>query len=438
MNRVLKTVFCIILAALTAGCSAQTGLELPMQSPAQVQTEEAVITTSQTTAAPTPEPLSYEQERDAFIAQLMENMTTDEKIGQLIMTDIFSAQADKTSAYYMADIQPGGVSFGRQNFVTIDQTLKLVDDLNAMSRIPLIISCTQEGGRVTRTTYADIPATLLPPMYDIGRTGDTTLAYRAGQMMASELLSLGVNLDFAPVADVWNNPDNTVIGDRSFGSSPQLVADMVSAMVRGMNEQGIGTTLKHFPGHGGTAEDSHLEATYCYSTLEELYECELVPFIAGIEAGADAVMTAHVIYPNITDSGEPATVSHFFLTELLREQLGFEGLIVTDSMHMLGMMDYMDIPTACEKAIEAGADVLLVTREYIYEVFYRLKGAVSDGDITQERLDESVRRILLFKYEHHLFDESYKLPDPYQTIGTQQNKDLVEQIVSLLPEAEDE
>ncbi|MDD5018558.1 MAG: glycoside hydrolase family 3 N-terminal domain-containing protein, partial [Eubacteriales bacterium] len=246
----------------------------------------------------------------------------------------------------------------------------------------------------------------------------------------AELISLGVNLDLAPVADIWNNPDNEVISDRSFGSDPQMVAEFTRQMVIGMSEQGLGTTLKHFPGHGNTFEDSHTAFAYNYSTLEQLQSSELIPFIAGIEAGCDAVMTAHVMLPNIQEEEKPATVCYTITTELLRESLGFDGLIITDSMHMKGMTNYAPIADASVMAINAGADLLLIDEEYAYDVYDALLLAVKDGTITGDRLDESVRRILEFKIEHHLFDPDYVLPDPSDVLGCAEHLAIVEQIIS--------
>jgi len=264
----------------------------------------------------------------------------------------------------------------------------------------------------------------------IGQTGDPQLAYRAGQVLGTELMSLGVNLVLGPVADIWNNPKNTVIGDRSFGDDPQLVSKMVSAMVKGMRDAGIGTVLKHFPGHGGTLQDSHTEMTYSDSTLAQLRVGEFLPFVAGIEAGSDGVMSAHVVLPNVMEDEKPSTVSYLVLTEILREQLGFEGLIITDSMHMLGMANFAPVPKASVMAVQAGADILLVDQINLAQTFDALLAAVKSGEISQERLDDAVRRILMFKIEHGLFDETFVLANQQDVIGLQAHTDLVDEIES--------
>jgi len=368
------------------------------------------------------------QIKDEVIAVMISNMTIEQKVGQLIVTGYNSPVAGDDAAQMIEHIQPGGIGLTTVNFETPEQTRKLIEDLNSYSELPLIVSVTEEGGRVSRITGSEMNATLLPAMSVIGQTGDSNLAYKAGLVLGAELVSLGVNLNFAPVADIWNNPENTVIGDRSFGDDPQMVAQMVAQMVRGMREMGLGTVLKHFPGHGGTYQDSHTDMTYNYSTLQHLNENEFVPFAAGIKAGSDGVMTAHIVLPNVMRMQQPATVSHMMLTEILREQLGFTGLIITDSMHMKGMTNYASVQTASLMAVQAGADILLIAQGDVYAAFDELVRAVESGEIDEQRLDESVCRILLFKYEHNLFDEAAELSDPAQVLGAKAHIDVVAQI----------
>lgn len=431
--RIAWIVVCCIMIIFLAGC-AQTGTSPPLSTQSTDTPQEKIAQERQTEQQdPTQERIPALGDLDETINEridiIIQGMTLEQKVGQLIITDYPSAIVGADAAWLMDHVHPGGIVFGTVNFQNALQTRKLAADLNSLSDIPLIISCTEEGGRVSCTTGNDMATTLLPDLWTIGQIGDPDLAYRAGKVLGAELVSLGINLDFAPVADIWNNPENTVIGDRSFGDDPELVAQMVAQMVRGMREQGLGTVLKHFPGHGGTTQDSHTEMTYSDSTLEQLQKNEFVPFTAGIEAGSDGIMTAHIVLPSVMENEMPSTVSYTVLTEILRDQLGFSGLIITDSMHMQGMTEYAQVPAACVMAVKAGADIVLTAQEYVYEVFDALLTAAKSGEITEQRLDRSVRRILLFKFEHKLYDEQYELPDPQLVLGASLHLKLVEEII---------
>ncbi len=445
-RKILLIVLCILMAA-TVGCApgierqenvqtqadkVDAGIEQAPSAPKETSDGDAATPICNTRPPmPTPEQqMSAQEVMDEAVDAILRGMTSEQKVGQLIVTNYDGASVRKDAKKLMEDIAPGGIVLGVINFQNAAQTRKLVADLNSFSELPLIITVTEEGGRVTRTTSNKMETTLMPDMWTIGKTGDSELAYRAGQVMGAELISLGVNLVLGPVADIWSNPENMVIGDRSFGDNPQLVSRMVSEMVRGMREQGLGTVLKHFPGHGGTLQDSHNEMTYSDSTLEQLNANEFLPFVAGIEAGSDGVMTAHVVLPNVMEDEKPSTVSYLVLTEILREQLGFDGLIITDSMHMLGMAKYAPVQKASVMAVQAGADILLVDQANLRRTFNALVEAVISGEISRERLDSAVRRILKFKYTHRLFDEDYELPDPLDVLGKKAHTDLVEEIIA--------
>lgn len=217
-----------------------------------------------------------------------------------------------------------------------------------------------------------------------------------GQIIGGYLKTYGLNLDFAPVADVNTNPANTVIGNRAFSSDPAVAAQMVASAVQGFHDAGILCTLKHFPGHGDTAEDSHYGTASSTKTWAEMRETELKPFAAGIAAGADVVMTAHITTPNATQDGLPASLSYTMLTERLRGELGFTGVICTDSLSMQAIRDHYSAAEAAVTALNAGADLLLMPPD-LPEAFDGVLEAVQNGTISEERLNESVRRILMLK-----------------------------------------
>lgn len=255
----------------------------------------------------------------------------------------------------------------------------------------------EEGGIVSRIAKSGIMET---PVYDsmqaIGQTGDSLKAYETGCQIGSYLSELGFNVDFAPVADVLTNPQNTVIGSRSFGSDPSIDGAMVASEVKGLHTKGMLSTLKHFPGHGDTYEDSHEGKSYVYKTREELENCEWIPFKKGIEAGSDFVMMGHISCPGITGDDTPASLSYTICTEILRDQLGFQGLVITDAMNMGAVANEYASGDAAVRAVQAGADMILMPADFS-AAYAGVRNAVQNGTITEERINESVRRILAVK-----------------------------------------
>ena len=234
--------------------------------------------------------------------------------------------------------------------------------------------------------------TSFPNMKDIGSTGDTNQAYNVGYTIGKECKELGFNLDFAPVADVFSNPENTVIGNRAFSDDPNITANMVSSCVKGFKDARMLCTIKHFPGHGDTVADSLYESATTLKTLEELQELEFVPFVKGIESGADFVMVGHILTPNITDDTTPATLSERMIS-ILRNELKFDGIIITDAMNMAAITDYYSASEAAVTAIKAGADMILLPEDFHMAVT-GVKHALETGEIKEKEISDSVIRII--------------------------------------------
>jgi beta-N-acetylhexosaminidase len=273
-------------------------------------------------------------------------------------------------------------------------------------------------------------ATVLPGNMALGATNSTELAERAGEITAVELAAVGVNLNFAPVMDVNNNPDNPVIGRRSFGESPELVSRLGIPYIRGLQRNGVLATAKHFPGHGDTTVDSHFELPTVNHDLERIHALELQPFRAAIDADVAAIMTAHIIYPAF-DADRPATLSPTILTDLLRKELGFDGLLITDDMEMKAIDDRYRSGEAAVMAVEAGADIVMVlwTPAKQIEVFDALLSAIKSGRISQARLDQSIERIL--KSKGAAFERRFVDPDAVgTTVGAEAHKQLAQTIAS--------
>lgn len=239
----------------------------------------------------------------------------------------------------------------------------------------------------------------------MGEIGNTADAYDVGKTIGTEIAALGFNLDYAPVADVFSNPANTVIGDRAFSTDAEEAADLVANCVKGFRDAGMLCTIKHFPGHGNTATDSHYGTASTDKTLDELRMEEFIPFEAGIAAGADLVMVGHITTPNATTDGLPASLSEEMVTDVLRGELGFDGLIVTDALDMLAITDSFSPAEAAVKALEAGNDLLL-RPENLTEAVQGIQQAVEDGTLTEQRIDKSVRRILNSKMAHSILDKT--------------------------------
>ncbi len=329
--------------------------------------------------------------------------------------------------HLVKDYHLGGVILFRENVVTTEQTTRLVNDYQeAAEKFGLLMTIDQEGGIVTRLqSGTDMPGNMA-----LGATRSTDISYNVGKAIGEELSALGINTNFAPVLDVNNNPDNPVIGVRSFGEDPDLVADMGIAYTKGLQSTGVAATAKHFPGHGDTDVDSHLGLPEVPHDKERLKEVELYPFQQAMDAGIDMIMTAHVTFPKIDDTkviskktGEeialPATLSHKVLTELMREEMGFDGVITTDALNMNAITDHFGSVDAVIRAVKAGSDIVLMPVG-LEEVRNGLLTAIEEGEITEERIEASVERILTLKLERGIIKQESPQPldEKLQTLLT--------------------
>lgn len=345
---------------------------------------------------------------DALTADILTNMTLEEKIGQLFIVNIEQMEpADGESYKYyqitetmkknMEKYHVGGYIFFSRNIKTPKQTTTFINNLQKTSKIPLFISVDEEGGAVSRIgKNKKMETTYFPPMKAIGDTNNPTEAFEVGNTLGIEIGALGFNLDFAPVADLRVNESNTEIGDRSFGSDPKMVANMVSELVRGLQGQGVSATLKHFPGHGGASGDTHKGYADITNSIQELRKVEFVPFKAGIKAGVDLIMVSHLAVTNVTNETVPASLSPLILEDILRTELGYDNLIITDALNMKSITNEYSSGDAAVTAITAGADILLMPKNF-EDAYEDLFDAVKAGDIKETKIDKSVSRILRIK-----------------------------------------
>lgn len=351
-------------------------------------------------------PSAFSEEATDEVEAKLTTMTLREKVGQLFWvrpeTLDFSLNPEKktltqTMRQNLEQYPVGGIAVFKKNIQDENQLSALIADFQSASKIPMIVAVDEEGGAVAR--LANHEAFFLPKYTsarDIGKTGDPEQARQMGRTIGGYLRFYGFNLDFAPVADVDSNPANPVIGRRAYSTDAQQTAQMVAAAVEGFHEAGMLCTVKHFPGHGDTGQDSHYGTATSYKTWEEMKAMEMLPFEAGIAAGADVVMTAHITTPNATTDGLPASLSYTMITERLRGELGFQGVIVTDALEMNAIKNHFTPAESAVAALRAGVDVLLMPSD-LRAAFDGVVQAVEDGTLSEERLNESVRRILTLK-----------------------------------------
>lgn len=335
------------------------------------------------------------------IKDLLKSMTLKEKVGQLFQIGFSSTEVTGEIREMIEEYNIGGIIYFSRNIESLQQTAALSKKLQNIAHktkrsLPLIISTDQEGGIVTRLKGG----VHFPGHMALGAAGSERLAYQAGKAIARELKYVGINMDLAPVLDVNNNPENPVIGVRSFGEDPVLVAKLGSAYIKGLQEEGIIACGKHFPGHGDTDTDSHFDLPVIMSDRSRLAEVELYPFRQAIKNNLDSIMTAHVYFPAIEKKdGLPATLSTAVLTGLLREELGFEGLIITDCMEMDAIVNTFGTVEGAVMTLKAGSDMVLIshTIEKAKKAIRAVIKAVEQGRISQEEINKSVERVMKLK-----------------------------------------
>lgn len=434
-NKCLGTMTGVLILLSCGGCVQ------PIERSAEKLESSAAIVDISEPASELPQEETNHQEtsKEIEIEQYLQAMTLEEKAAQLFIVvpealvesvdgaevDTVTAAGEMTKAA-LEQYPVGGLIYMGKNLISTEQTTGMLHNVQEfsmeLSGLPLLLCVDEEGGTVARISGKDgfgIPAIAdmaeiagmaenadTAEIADVAETEDTAetgqavnkaaardAAYETGVQIGSYLSELGFNLDFAPVADVWSNPENTVVKKRSFGAESELVSEMALAVSDGLNSQGVYSTFKHFPGHGATAGDTHEGYAYTDKTLEELRACELVPFQAAVDEGADFIMAAHISLPEILDDATPASLSYKMLTEVLREEMGYDGIIVTDALNMGAVVQHYTSEEAAVKALQAGADLILMPEDF-KEAYQGVLDAVEDGRLSQERIDASVRRIL--------------------------------------------
>lgn len=350
-------------------------------------------------------------------------MSLEEKVGQLFVP-AFTGSTPGRAAKMIKQYHVGGVIYFPGNARGPRQTAELSNALQRASKIPLLIGVDEEQGLVTRLSYV----TRLPGNMALGATRRPADTRAAAEVTAAELRAVGINQDYAPVADVNVNPANPVIGIRSYGSDPGLVAEMVGAAVDGYQGEGVVATAKHFPGHGDTATDSHTGLPVIRHTRRQWESVDAPPFRAAIEHRVDAIMSAHIVVPRLDRSGDPSTLSRTVLTGMLRNELGHDGVIVTDSLQMAGARQKYGDAAVAVRAFKAGADQLLMPPS-LAKAHNAVLRAVRGGAISRQRLDESVTRILRLKQRRGVLDAARTDPaKAARVIGSAQHRAVARRV----------
>lgn len=346
---------------------------------------------------------------ESQISYYLSKLTLEEKICQMFVVHP-EKLVNKSSAYTAADettraainkYPVGGVVYFDANLKSESQVKTMLSNTQKYSLdrvgLPMLLCVDEEGGKVARIAGSgrfNVP--VFDNMCVIGAAGDISKAYNVGDTIGGYLSRLGFNVDFAPVADVLSNSDNTVVKLRSFGSSPVLVSNMALAVSNGLNKHGVYSTYKHFPGHGATEGDTHEGYAYTSKTLEQLKVCELQPFQNAINNGADFIMVGHISVPSVTGDNTPASLSYRMITEILRNQMGYDGIVITDSIRMGAIVNNYSANEAVVRSIEAGNDIVLMP-DNLEQAFNAVLSAVRSGRISEQRINESVARILKVK-----------------------------------------
>ena len=421
---------------------------VPEQHPIEVPTqevEEAQPTTELASVAPA---VIAQTEDEAWVERTLTGLTLRQKVGQLIMPWVlgdFAPEGSPSHDRILEYIEDQGIGGVIMSVGSPTEVAAKLNDFQAHSNIPLLVAADLETGAGFRMRGAvQMPGTIelggatdFPSLMAVGATADPQLAYEMGRITALEARGVGIHIPFAPVLDVNNNPDNPIINVRSFGENPEDVAGLGAAFVRGVQEHGAIATGKHFPGHGDTETDSHLGLPVIPHSRARMDSVEIFPFRHAIEAGMGAVMTAHISVPSLDGGvGDPATLSSAVLTDLLRDEMEFDGLLFTDAMDMSAISRGFGAEEASVRAIEAGADVILMPPS-VERAVEGIAAAVESGRIDASRIDASVRRILETKKQMGLDgDRTVQIDQIGQVVGipahTQVAAEIAERSITLL------
>lgn len=396
---------CVFAGRSIIGVARQKKLEAEQLQLAEEQQRLQEEQEAQEVVIDAPEPVEEEPEEDylgEIVAAYISEMPIEDKVAGLfivepeVLTGVSTVtQAGDGTREALDNCAIGGLIYFEKNIKDKEQITQMLSNTFSMSKYPIFLAIDEEGGSVSRVKKSGIDVEQVSDMAAIGQSGDAAQAYDAGTAIGTYLRELGFNLDFAPMADLADAATGE-LGDRVFGSDTQVVSDMISNMVNGIEGAGVSSCLKHFPGIGSAEGDTHSGRVETTKTLEEMRNYEFLPFKAGIDAGADLVMVSHITASAVDEEAVPSSLSRVIVTDVLRNELGFQGVIITDALNMGAITEYYTSEQAAVMAIEAGVDMLLMPQDFgaAYEA---VLDAVQDGTISEERINESLERIYRLK-----------------------------------------
>ena len=345
-----------------------------------------------------------ENPKKDYAEYLLDNMSLEEKIGQMLIISYRKENMDSNLSNLLNNIKPGGFIFFAENFEDYDTSKKLIEDIKNTSSIPMLLGVDEEGGRVDRfKNMKNYNYEKVAPMLNIGATNNVLNAYQAGLNLAKILNDFNLNIDFAPVIDVYSNTYNTVIGNRSFGSDASLVSSMGLNLAKGLMDSNIIPVYKHFPGHGNTKTDSHYDLPIVKESKEYLLKNDLIPFIDAINNGAEVIMIGHLAVPSITNDYTPASLSKTLITDFLKNELNYQNLVITDALNMQAITKNYSDKETLKLAINAGVDILLMPNNEEKTVDL-IKELLTEEKITEEQINTSVLKILNLKIKYNIID----------------------------------
>lgn len=428
MRKFLIFIWLTILLLIVAGCAAASPLEKQaVDMTSLIPQQQSKDIKSSTAAIPTPS--NPEDELNSKAAAMLQSLTTDEKIGQLLVVGFPAGTESGTVQSYLTHYKVSGFILFKRNYPDFDALYRLNSQLmawNAGNPLPLFLSVDEEGGTVSRLPQG---GTKFPSARLIGNTGDHELTALSGRTIGKELKAGGVNMNFAPVLDVVAE-SKSFLYSRSYGSKPEVAAKHGGAFIEALQTEGVIAVPKHFPGHGGTATDSHGKLPVIHLDGKTFETRELAAFKAAGVSKMDAVMVGHLSFPDIDPSKLPASMSEYFLTEVLRNKLGFKGIAISDEIEMYGFTNgQKKLEENVITAFNAGLDVFVIghTLKMQDRIFEALKKGVSEGRISEERLDEAVLRIIRVKLKYELSNEMpYPLEQAKLIFGSPENKKALE------------
>ncbi len=395
----------VMAVGIVLGVQALTARSQKTEQEKQDKLDE-MLATEETIVVPEPSEtvveLTDEQKLDDIVEAGISVMPLEDKVAGLFIvtpesiTGVNTAvKAGDGTREALNKYSVGGIVYFTKNMQSAEQFKEMIDNTKLYTNYPLFIAVDEEGGSVSRVAEAGL-AEKTQTAQAIGQGGDPNGAYAAGVTIGEYLSGLGFNLDFAPVADL-NNVENSVIGDRSYGSDPAVVPDYVNSMVTGLKEQGVTACLKHFPGIGSTTQDTHEGLASTDRSAEDFKANELAVFQSGLDAGADMIMVGHISAPSLAGDNTPCSLSEAVVTDLLRKEMNFKGVIITDAMNMSAISQYYGADQAAVLALRAGCDMILMPEDF-EKAYNGVLQAVEDGTISEERINDSLRRIYRIKY----------------------------------------